>query len=99
MNTVVPNLDHPHLEQVMNANHAAFWMALAEYASQIADHYRDEKIAWTSSPIDFSYPYNLVLPLALEKADQDREIDASIERAKKQNVRTEWWLSQAHLSG
>jgi hypothetical protein len=96
--TIIQNLDYPDLEQVMNANHAVFWTTLAEHASFIDEHYRDSKIAWTSSRIDSSYPYNLVMPLALEKADQDTEIAASIERAKKQNVHTEWWLSPAHIS-
>lgn len=99
MNSILQNLDQPELEDAMNANHAAFWMALAGHASDIGEHYRDSKIAWLSSPINFSYPYNLVMPLKLSEADQDEAIAAATERAKKRQVTTEWWISPVHMNG
>jgi GNAT superfamily N-acetyltransferase len=97
-NGILQNLSLPELEPAMNENQAAYWTAVGEHASDIAEIYSNSKIAWLSSSIDMGYGYNFVMPLRLEKVEQDEAIIASIERAKKHQVRTEWWISPAAVT-
>jgi GNAT superfamily N-acetyltransferase len=96
-NGILENPSHSTLEQAMNHNQAAYWTTIGEYASGIEKVYRDSKIAWLSSRIDMGYGCNFVMPLCLETAEQDEAIIASIERAKKNQVRVEWWISPAAI--
>ncbi len=97
-NSVLQEPSQPALEQAMNDNHAAYWMAVGEKSTAIAATHHDAKIAWLSSGVDAGYFFNLVLPLRLEKSEQDAAVAASVERARQRQVHTEWWTSPSAIA-
>lgn len=96
-NGILQNLSQPNLEEAMNHNQAAYWTAVSAQAPDIEEIYYDSKIAWLSSGIDMGYGFNFVMPLHLERAEQDEAIIASMDRAWKNRVHTEWWISPTPL--
>jgi GNAT superfamily N-acetyltransferase len=86
-------LHSPDLEYMMNANQVAFWTTIWQNASDITESYQAENIVWAASDVYAGHVTNLVLPLRLERPDQDKMVAAAVERAQQYKAGSQWWIS------